>query len=129
MWKSYPERAKYLAVQFFLHIFRVINRQTGTPYVLGLNFFACLVTVLCVIVSLNQRKIQFESRKNQNHNIDSIWQRSNQLILLCFKHNNAFVVTLQYGIWRPFFLHCLNMKRNVSSLGSNLPFTIKLLCW
>ena len=65
MWKSYPKRAKYLAVQFFLHIFKVINRQTGTFYVLGFNFFAfVLVTVLCVIVSLNQRKIQFESRKN-----------------------------------------------------------------
>ena len=65
MWKSYPERAKYLAVQFFLDIFKVINRQTGTLYVLGFNFFAfLLVTVLCVLVSLNQRKIQFESRKN-----------------------------------------------------------------
>lgn len=27
-----------------------------------------------------------------------------------------------------FFLHYLNMKRNVLSFGSNLPFTIKLLC-
>lgn len=76
---------------------------------------------------------EFESKENTISVQEKLKSQHRQYMAafqpVNFKHNNAFAVTLQCGIWRPFFLHCLNMKRNVSSLGSNLPFTIKLLCW